>query len=68
MKIMNMRPDSLFLKLGMKPNDVITNVNGIGISDVGNVANVISSMMSGTRLDFQIEREGKKMKLGYAVM
>ncbi|MDR1509905.1 MAG: PDZ domain-containing protein [Synergistaceae bacterium] len=67
MMIEGMRSDSLFLKLGMKPNDVITNVNGIGINDVGNVSNVISSMLSGTRLDFQIEREGEPVTLGYAV-
>jgi type II secretory pathway component PulC len=67
MMIMGMKSDSLFNKLGMKPNDVITSVNGIGIDDVGNVSNVISSMMSGTRLDFQIERDGSPVKLGYAV-
>jgi type II secretory pathway component PulC len=67
MMIAGMRSDSLFLKLGMKPNDVITNVNGIGINDVGNVSNVISSMLSGARLDFQLEREGESVALGYAV-
>jgi type II secretory pathway component PulC len=67
MMIMGMNSESLFSKLGMKPNDVITNVNGIGINDVGNVANVISSMLTGTRFDFQIEREGNPLKLGYAV-
>jgi general secretion pathway protein C len=67
MMIMGMRRNSLFNKLGMKPQDVITSINGIAINDVGNVANVISSMMSGTRLDFQVEREGQPLKLGYAV-
>ncbi|MDR3165105.1 MAG: PDZ domain-containing protein [Synergistaceae bacterium] len=67
MMIMGMNSQSLFSQLGMKPNDVITNINGIGITDVGNVANVISSMLTGTRFDFQIEREGNPLKLGYAV-
>jgi type II secretory pathway component PulC len=67
MMIAGMRPDSLFLKLGMQPNDVITNINGIGIDDVGNVSNVISSMLSGTRFDFQIDRDGEPVKLGYSV-
>ncbi|MDR0764758.1 MAG: hypothetical protein LBE65_04105 [Synergistaceae bacterium] len=67
MMIEGMNARSLFSRLGMKPNDVITNVNGIGINDVGNVANVISSMLSGTRFDFQIERGGDSLKLGYAV-
>jgi type II secretion system protein C len=67
MMIMGMSDDSLFSKLGMQPNDVITNVNGIGISDVGNVSNVISSMLTGARFDFQIERGGEPLKLGYAV-
>jgi hypothetical protein len=67
MMIMGMSDDSLFFRLGMQPNDVITNVNGIGISDVGNVANVISSMLTGARFDFQINRGGAPLKLGYAV-
>jgi type II secretion system protein C len=67
MKIEGMNSRALFSKLGMQPDDVITNVNGIGINDVGNVANVISSMLSGTRFDFQIERGGQPLKLGYAV-
>jgi type II secretory pathway component PulC len=67
MRIMGLNSESLFSKLGMKPDDVITNVNGIGISDVGNVSNVISSMLTGARFDFQIERGGEPLKLGYAV-
>ncbi|MDR1579386.1 MAG: hypothetical protein LBS35_03435 [Synergistaceae bacterium] len=67
MMIEGMNSKALFSKLGMQPDDVITNVNGIGINDVGNVANVISSMLSGTRFDFQIERGGQPLKLGYAV-
>ena len=67
MMIVDMRSDSLFNKLGMQPDDVITNVNGIAISDVGNVANVISSMLSGSRFDFRVDRDGEPVKLGYAV-
>ena len=67
MMIANMKDESLFSKLGMKPDDVITNINGIGINDVGNVANVISSMLSGARFDVQVERGGQPLKLGYAV-
>ena len=67
MMIMGMRSDSLFNKLGMKPRDVITSINGIAISDVGNVANVISSMLSGSRFDFEVNRGGSPVTLGYAV-
>ena len=67
MRIAGMTSGSLLLKLGMKPDDVITNVNGISISNVGNAANVISSMLAGSRLDFQVERGGESINLGYAV-
>ena len=67
MMIMGMRSDSLFNKLGMKPRDVITSINGIAINDVGNVANVISSMLSGSRFDFEVNRGGTPVTLGYAV-
>ena len=67
MMIMGMRSDSLFNQLGMMPRDVIRSINGIAISDVGNVANVISSMLTGARFDFEVDRGGTPIKLGYAV-
>jgi len=67
MMIMRMRRDSLFSRLGVQPRDVITNINGIAITDVSNVANVIGSMLSGTRFDVRVERDGQPVTLGYAV-
>ncbi|MDR1472695.1 MAG: PDZ domain-containing protein [Synergistaceae bacterium] len=67
MRIAAIRSDAMFAKLGMKRGDVITGINGIAITDVGNFANVISSLLTGARLDFQATRDGSQGQLGYAV-
>jgi type II secretory pathway component PulC len=67
MRIAGLRSDALFAKLGVKRNDVITGINGIEIKDVSNFANVISSLLTGARLDFQVARDGEPGQLGYAV-
>ena len=67
MMIERMNSKSLFRQMGIEDNDVITNINGIDITDMGNAVNVMSSVLGGTRFDFQIERGGKPLKLHYAV-
>jgi hypothetical protein len=67
MRIAAIRSDALFSRLGMKRGDVITGINGIAITDVGNFANVISSLLTGARFDFQATRDGEAGQLGYAV-
>ncbi|MDR3331534.1 MAG: PDZ domain-containing protein [Synergistaceae bacterium] len=67
MSIRNMRQDSIFNQLGVKRGDVITGVNGIALKDMSDMANVISSVLSGQRFDLQIKRGDQEGKLGYAV-
>lgn len=67
MVIESMRPDSLLNQLGVKVGDELTGVNGISIKDVPSIMNAINSMMSGTRLDFDVTRNKSSGKLGYVV-
>jgi type II secretion system protein C len=67
MVVAGMSRNSLFRQVGVEPKDVITSINGIAINDVGNVSNVVSSLLTGSRLDIQVERNGEPVKFGYAV-
>ena len=67
MSIRSMRPDSLLNQLGVKQGDVLTGINGILISDVSNILNAVNSMMTGARLDFNVQRDGAAGTLGYIV-
>ena len=67
MMIRSMRPDSLLLQLGVKQGDVLTGINGIPITDVSNILNAINSMLTGSRLDFNVTREEAPGTLGYIV-
>lgn len=67
MIVQSMRPDSLLNQLGVRRGDEIKGVNGISIKDVPSIMNAINSMMSGTRLDFDISRNNQQGKLGYVV-
>lgn len=65
--IRNMRPDSLLHQLGVKQNDQITGINGVPIKDMPSVVNAMNSMMSGSRLDFDVIRDKQPGKLTYVV-
>ena len=67
MQLRSMRPDSLMNQLGVKQGDVLTGINGIPITDVSNILNAVNSMLTGSRLDFNVMREGAPGTLGYIV-
>ena len=59
--------DSILRKLGVRKGDVIKSVNGIPFSNMADIANSISSLMSRERFDVEVTRRGKKTSLRYAV-
>lgn len=67
MMVRNIRSDSLLNQLGVQEGDILTGINGIPISDVGNLSNAINSMLTGARLDFNIDRNNESGRLGYVV-
>lgn len=67
MMIESMRSSSILNQLGVKRGDEVTGINGISIKDMPSIMNALNSMMTGTRLDFDVVRNNKKGKLGYVV-
>ena len=58
---------SILTSLGVKAGDVVQTVNGVPIRNMGDVVNVINSLMSGNTFDVQVVREGKSEMLNYNI-
>ncbi len=50
-------------KLGLQPEDVVTQVNGIDVSDPGRIAGALNNLSSGGRLNVAVRRDGKIQNL-----
>lgn len=58
---------SILTSLGVKAGDVVQTVNGVPIRNMGDVVNVINSLMSGNTFDVQVVREGAPEMLNYNI-
>jgi hypothetical protein len=67
MRLERISPDSVLGSVGVKQGDVVKALNGIEIGNLGDVANAVNSMMSGTRFDVTVQRDGKPISLKYQV-
>ena len=59
--------NSLLKQLGVQRGDVIRSVNGIPFTNMGDIANSISSLMTSERFDVEVTRGGKNTALRYVV-
>lgn len=53
--------------LGVEKGDVIQTVNGLEIKNMGDVVNVINSLMGGSNFDVKVLRQGQTMDLNYNI-
>ena len=53
--------------LGVEKGDVIQTVNGLQIQSMGDVVNVINSLMGGSNFDVKVLRQGQTMDLNYNI-
>jgi hypothetical protein len=67
LQIQWIRNDSILKKLGVKKGDVIKSVNGIPFTNMADIANSITSLMSSERFDVEVDRKGKPASLRYVV-
>ena len=67
MQLQRIASDSVLAAVGVTEGDIIKAVNGVRITNMGDVANAVNSMMSGTRFDVSVTRGGKPLDLKYLV-
>lgn len=67
MKIERIASDSVLGMAGVAEGDVIKAVNGVNISNLGDLSNAINSLMSGSRFDVAVQRGNSTLNLKYDV-
>ncbi len=67
MQLERIAPDSVLGTVGVVEGDVIKALNGVTITNMGDIANAVNSMMAGTRFDVSVMRGGKAVDLKYQV-
>ena len=66
-QIARIEEDSVLGLVGVEQGDIVKSLNNIEISNLGDAANAVNSIMSGTRLDVTVIRNGKPVQLNYQV-
>lgn len=59
--------NSFLESVGVEKGDVIQSVNGLEIRNMGDVVNVINSLMGGSAFDVQVLRDGTPVSLKYNI-
>jgi len=54
---------SVLAKLGLQPEDVVTAVNGVPVTDPGRIGPAISALSQASRIEVQVRRNGKSESL-----
>jgi general secretion pathway protein C len=65
--VSNIKPGSLFSKMGLRNGDVIQGVNGESITTPDQAIELYESLMEGGAIDLDIKRGRRTQKLQYAV-
>ena len=58
---------SFLESVGVEKGDVIQSVNGLEIRNMGDVVNVVNSLMGGDAFDVQVLRGGRPVSLKYNI-
>jgi general secretion pathway protein C len=66
-KIIQIVPDSIFDKFGIKNFDVITGLNGEPINDPGKAMQVLNELRTQSHVELKIKRGGKTMTMNYDI-
>jgi len=67
MQVQWIAKDSLLKELGVQKGDIVRSVNGIPMTNMGDISNAINSLMGGTNFDVEVLRDGKSVPLTYVV-
>ena len=66
-KIMNVRPGSLYTKLGLQNGDVLSRVNGVSLDSLEKVMGSLGRLKEAPRIDMEVVRNGARVTQTYRV-
>jgi len=66
-QIGNVKPGSIFAKMGLRPGDVVTGLNEEAVTGAEQAEDLYDSLLKGDDIDLEIKRGGRTQKLQVAV-
>jgi type II secretion system protein C len=66
-KLVGVRPGSLYRTIGIRSGDIITGVNGTRIDNPGKALELIEQLRKSTNITVDIERRGQPRQLNYTI-
>lgn len=63
----NIKPNSIFRRMGLRNGDVITGVDGQSISSVDDALRLVDNLKSSTNLSVQLKRRGEEKTIEYSI-
>jgi type II secretion system protein C len=66
-KLVGVRPGSLYRTLGIRSGDIITGVNGTRIDNPGKALELVEQLRKSTNITVDIERRGQPRQLSYSI-
>jgi len=58
---------SIYEKLGLKPNDIILEINGFLVDTVGKALRLLEVLQSEREISLKVEREGEPVQFHYYI-
>jgi len=58
---------SIYEKLGLKPNDIILEINGFPVDTVGKALRLLEVLQSEREISLKVEREGEPIQFHYYI-
>lgn len=67
LSISDIRPDSIFRKMGLRDQDIITGIEGKIIESMDDAVDLYQHLKNSDRLNLQVKRRGQTVELDYAI-
>jgi len=55
------------MRLGLKTNDVVTSINGIELTDIGNMPSLFEEMSRAANISVSLLREGQQLDMQFSL-
>jgi general secretion pathway protein C len=63
----NIKPNSIFRRMGLRNGDIITGVDGNELSSVDDALKLVDDLKSSSGLSLQLKRRGQEKNIEYSI-
>jgi general secretion pathway protein C len=66
-KMLSIRQDSLYARIGLQNGDVLQRINGLSLNDVQDGLQAFHKLRESSRIELEVERNGQSMRMNYSL-